>query len=173
MLHYAVPGKGPNTLAINNPYVVPVSPKNFSTNKQFADEYCRLFMELLDAEEVYNKEYGVKDAGEVTKKGILSTAETAVEIYMLLSDNGTVIGMATVKKSMYEGCWFLSPIVIDKRVRGKGMGRFLLDDVLKRYPKGQMLLRVHADNPAALALYRSLGFSEMSFTMIRDPKKVR
>ena len=59
----------------------------------------------------------------------------------------------------------LMTIAIDPRYRGKGVGRALMqaafEDLLMT-PSTRMILEVAADNPAAIRLYRSLGFAQIS-----------
>ncbi len=59
----------------------------------------------------------------------------------------------------------LMTIAIDPRYRKRGIGRALMHAVfedLMMTPAKRMILEVAADNPAALKLYRSLGFTQIS-----------
>jgi ribosomal-protein-alanine N-acetyltransferase len=59
----------------------------------------------------------------------------------------------------------LMTIAIDPRYRGKGIGRALMNacfEDLMMTSSRRMILEVAADNPAAIKLYRSLGFTQIS-----------
>jgi [ribosomal protein S18]-alanine N-acetyltransferase len=59
----------------------------------------------------------------------------------------------------------LMTIAIDPRYRGKGLGRALMNacfEDLMMTPSRRMILEVAADNPAAIKLYKSLGFTQIS-----------
>jgi L-amino acid N-acyltransferase len=50
---------------------------------------------------------------------------------------------------------------VDRAVRGSGIGRALLAALIERAPAGGiavLLARVAGENPASIALHRSLGF---------------
>jgi len=59
----------------------------------------------------------------------------------------------------------LMTIAVEPKFRGKGLGAALLracfEDLLMT-PSKRMILEVAADNPAAIALYRKLGFQQIS-----------
>jgi ribosomal protein S18 acetylase RimI-like enzyme len=59
-----------------------------------------------------------------------------------------------------EDCW-LEDLYVDAKARGRGLGRMLTQAVIDRATaRGcrRVELDVNSENPAALALYRSLGF---------------
>jgi ribosomal protein S18 acetylase RimI-like enzyme len=59
-----------------------------------------------------------------------------------------------------EGGWILG-VAVEPSAQGAGIGRALTEAVLERMEaRGvrSVSVTVHPDNPAALALYRSLGF---------------
>ncbi len=71
---------------------------------------------------------------------------------------------------------------VDPAYQGRGIGRRLLDELLKFAAGGVVHLEVRTDNAAAIALYRSVGFTEVglrrryyrvsgadAYTMRRDP----
>lgn len=63
-----------------------------------------------------------------------------------------------------EGEAEILTIAVDRRARGHGVGRMLMDQLLQRlYAEGAeaLFLEVDEENPAALALYRRLRFEEV------------
>src|SRR5689334_6612543 len=59
----------------------------------------------------------------------------------------------------------LMTIAVDPRYRKRGIGRALMHAVLEDLmmtPSKRLILEVAADNPGALKLYNSLGFSKLS-----------
>jgi ribosomal-protein-alanine N-acetyltransferase len=52
-------------------------------------------------------------------------------------------------------------IGVDPAYQGRGIGRRLLDELLKFADGGVVYLEVRTDNEAAIALYRSVGFDEI------------
>ena len=50
-------------------------------------------------------------------------------------------------------------IGVDPAYQGRGIGRRLLDELLQFADGGVVYLEVRTDNEAALALYRSVGFT--------------
>ena len=59
-----------------------------------------------------------------------------------------------------EDCW-LEDLYVRDEARGGGVGRALVEEVLRRAAErgcARVELDVNTDNPPALALYRSLGF---------------
>ena len=59
----------------------------------------------------------------------------------------------------------LMTIAVDPKFRGKGVGRALMHacfEDLRMTAARRMILEVAADNPSAIALYRRLGFQQIS-----------
>ena len=74
-------------------------------------------------------------------------------------------------------------IGVDPAYQGRGIGRRLLDELLKFADGGVVYLEVRTDNEPAIALYRSAGFDQVglrrryyrvsgadAYTMRRDPQ---
>jgi ribosomal protein S18 acetylase RimI-like enzyme len=84
--------------------------------------------------------------------------------YLLAGENEAV-GVAQVRYrwSVWwsaEDCW-LEDLYVDADARGSGLGRVLVQEVIDRATaRGcrRVELDVNSENPAAMALYRSLGF---------------
>lgn len=64
---------------------------------------------------------------------------------------------------MADGVWYIRPIVVFEVARGRGVGRTLVEDALKRHPD----LRLVSEGSAA-AFYDACGFEHCSFDEI-DP----
>lgn len=83
----------------------------------------------------------------------------------LLAGDGEPVGVAQVRYrwSVWwdaEDCW-LEDLYVDASARGSGVGRALTQAVIDRATaRGcrRVELDVNSENPAAMALYRSLGF---------------
>lgn len=91
----------------------------------------------------------------------------------------TVFGFAAVEEGVPAGplCGFalarhaageaeILTIVVPYRLRGRGLGRQLMDSVLRHLHAERvesLFLEVDETNAAALALYRRLGFEEVGF----------
>jgi [ribosomal protein S18]-alanine N-acetyltransferase len=76
---------------------------------------------------------------------------------------GTLIGYAGIsrlgRKPPFE--YEVHTIGVDPAYQGQGIGRRLLDELLKFADGGVVCLEVRTDNEAAIALYRSMGFAEV------------
>lgn len=90
------------------------------------------------------------------------------KFYTLNDDDGRCLAMASVTKlpgyyygfrmdSREEQFYHLSHFLVDEEMRGRGLGRTLLEHLLKVYP--DLVLAVDKQNEVALNLYRSLGFT--------------
>jgi [ribosomal protein S18]-alanine N-acetyltransferase len=75
---------------------------------------------------------------------------------------GTLIGYAGIsrlgRKPPFE--YEVHTIGVDPAYQGQGIGRLLLDELLK-FADGVVYLEVRTDNEAAIALYRSMGFDQI------------
>ena len=76
---------------------------------------------------------------------------------------GTLVGYAGIsrlgRKPPFE--YEVHTIGVDPAYQGRGIGRRLLDDLLKFADGGVVYLEVRTDNEAAIALYRSSGFEQI------------
>lgn len=80
---------------------------------------------------------------------------------LVLEREGQVVGYASAELQA-DGEGYLDFIALLPRVRGQGLAKALLAQVgretLGRSPAGTVNLTVREDNPAAVAMYESLGF---------------
>jgi len=76
---------------------------------------------------------------------------------------GTPVGYAGSsglgRKPPFE--YVVHTIGVEPAYQGRGIGRRLLDDLLKFADGGVVYLEVRTDNEAAIALYRSSGFEQI------------
>jgi mycothiol synthase len=88
--------------------------------------------------------------------------------------SGGVFGLVALARE--DGRYMLHGLGVVPALRGKGLGGAILDAVLivlRNRGATDISLEVDVDNPAALALYRSRGFNEMSradYWRIRGPR---
>ena len=80
--------------------------------------------------------------------------------YVAARINGTLVGYGGIsrlgRKPPFE--YEVHTIGVDPAYQGRGIGRRLLDELLKFADGGVVYLEVRTDNEAAIALYRSVGF---------------
>ena len=76
---------------------------------------------------------------------------------------GTLVGYAGIsrlgRKPPFE--YEVHTIGVDLAFQGQGIGRRLLDELLNFADGGVVYLEVRTDNEAAIALYRSVGFTQI------------
>ena len=83
---------------------------------------------------------------------------------IVLEDNDTVIGSATLSiysSSVKGRVGVVEDVIVDKNYRGKGLGRSLMDELIKIGEKENLTYITLTSNPkreAARNLYQSLGF---------------
>ncbi|MDP7733440.1 ribosomal protein S18-alanine N-acetyltransferase [Mycobacterium paragordonae] len=92
-------------------------------------------------------------------------------------------GIARLGSTGFSGVSFyeVRHIAVDPAHQGQGIGRRLLDELLKFAAGGAVFLEVRCDNEAAIALYRDFGFDQVgvrpgyyngadALTMRREPR---
>ncbi len=100
---------------------------------------------------------------------------------------GALIGYGAIARlgsTGFTGASFyeVRNIGVDPAHQGKGVGRRLLDELLRYAAGGVVYLEVRSDNEAAIALYRSMGFEPIgvrsgyyngadAITMRRAPRR--
>ena len=83
--------------------------------------------------------------------------------YVAARDDDTLIGYGGISRLgrtppfEYE----IHTIGVDPAYQGRGIGRRMLDELLNIAAGGVVHLEVRTDNAAAIALYRSVGFTEV------------
>jgi ribosomal-protein-alanine N-acetyltransferase len=83
--------------------------------------------------------------------------------YVAARTNGTLVGYAGIsrlgRKPPFE--YEVHTIGVDPAYQGQGIGRRLLDELLKFADGGVVYLEVRTDNEVAIALYRGRGFAQV------------
>jgi ribosomal-protein-alanine N-acetyltransferase len=83
--------------------------------------------------------------------------------YVAARTNGVLVGYAGIsrlgRKPPFE--YEVHTIGVDSAYQGQGIGRQMLDELLKFADGGVVYLEVRTDNEAAIALYRSIGFEQV------------
>lgn len=83
--------------------------------------------------------------------------------YVAARDDGLLVGYGGISRLgrtppfEYE----VHTIGVDPAYQGRGIGRRLLDELLAFAGDGVVYLEVRTDNTVAIALYRSVGFTEI------------
>lgn len=85
--------------------------------------------------------------------------------FSLLDDAGCLQGFAQVISISNEYPTHLARVIINPALRRQGIGRSLLEQVIKELRRRENSLRlslnVYAENDLAIKLYRSMGFKEV------------
>ena len=87
------------------------------------------------------------------------------QVFLIIYFEGNAAGYASYTKLKTRGDFKLNKIYLDNRIHGKGLGKFLIFDVIRRVKSagGQSLrLNVNRHNKA-VGFYRNLGF-----TMVKE-----
>jgi ribosomal-protein-alanine N-acetyltransferase len=83
--------------------------------------------------------------------------------YVAARTNGMLVGYAGIsrlgRKPPFE--YEVHTIGVDAGYQGRGIGRRLLEELLKFADGGVVYLEVRTDNEAAIALYRSMEFEQV------------
>ncbi len=90
----------------------------------------------------------------------LRTQQASGQVFLILYFNAKASGYASYTKLNPEGDFRLNKIYLDQQIQGKGLGRFLLNEVLSRVKAegGRSLrLNVYRFNKA-VGFYRNMGF---------------
>jgi ribosomal protein S18 acetylase RimI-like enzyme len=76
----------------------------------------------------------------------------------MILDSGKPIGMITSYQlgKEYGNDWYIGEIYLDKKYRGQGLGRKIMEDEIRDHDS--IRLNVYKSNEHAINLYKSLGF---------------
>jgi GNAT superfamily N-acetyltransferase len=88
--------------------------------------------------------------------------------FLIVYSDETPVGFASYTRLNEEGDYKLNKIYLDNRLQGKGLGRWLLNDVIARVKSegaSALLLNVNRHNKAR-AFYEKMGFSVLKEDLI-------
>jgi putative acetyltransferase len=112
------------------------------------------------------KEYGLKPDPACTDADIKDIESSYFDrggtFFVLEAEDGSIIGAYGLYQIDEQTCE-LRKMYLDKAYRGKGLGKFLLEDALSRARQlgfESMFLETASVLKEAIALYRSYGFTE-------------
>jgi ribosomal protein S18 acetylase RimI-like enzyme len=118
-------------------------------------------------EEGYRHGGGSVPGHEAWWQALSTDAEYDPDLILLAADgHGTPVAVAI--------CWtsgFVKDLVVDARARRRGLGSALLNRAFRTFAdRGARAvdLKVHADNHAAIALYRSAGTAHVETLQVED-----
>lgn len=97
------------------------------------------------------------DHPEVLLKGITNSAFLATAV----DEQGRLLGLARAISDDATIC-YVQDILVRPDSQGHGVGRSLLEEVLKRYSHLRQTVLITDDEPAQRAFYQALGFTEGS-----------
>lgn len=97
------------------------------------------------------------DQPEVLLKGINNSSFLATAV----DDQGRLLGMVRAISDDATIC-YVQDILVRPDSQGSGVGRTLLEEVLKRYSHLRQTVLLTDDEPAQRAFYQALGFTEGS-----------
>ncbi len=92
-----------------------------------------------------------------TKENYLSEYRNTYSKIYILDD---LSGFFVIQDGLDDS--FLMNIVVDKSLRGKGLGKKLLKKVIEITKNKRIILEVEENNEIAIKLYKAFGFKEIS-----------
>ncbi len=90
------------------------------------------------------------------------------QIFLIIYYNGNPAGFASYSKLNEEGDFKLNKIYLDYQIQGKGLGKWLLHDVIYRVKSSggrSLSLNVNKDNKAK-GFYENMGFSVIKADLV-------
>jgi ribosomal protein S18 acetylase RimI-like enzyme len=95
-----------------------------------------------------------------TPEALLSQQDSG-QVFLIIYFKGEAAGYASYTRLNERGEFKLNKIYLDNRMQGKGLGRFLLYDVIRRVTaEGGRILRLNVNRfNKAVGFYRKMGFT--------------
>lgn len=136
-----------------------------SISQEEKSQLAALFKELDDEEVVRNGELGMKMTDP--EPGYFEEKIGQDGGFVAFHDGKAVGMVSNVPADEYSNVMYVSRLIVTKEFRRNGIGRALMEHVLKfnQARKKRTMLVVSAWNDAASALYDSLGFLTYSRTL--------
>lgn len=143
-----------------------INPLEIAKNPILLDITLKLFNQLDKAQITYYKPFGIP-WNTWSKEDLLKWLPKYHKFYFLKETTSEkVVGLVALMKSMYPNTYLCREIVIDRLYRGKGLGRYLLSNVISTNKPSRLCLQCSEPNQAGIRLYESLGFRTASRFMI-------
>jgi putative acetyltransferase len=122
-----------------------------------------------------DKKLTIKEEKEFLERNIKAEINKT-KIFLIAKDGNKVVGNTSIERGMYRRSHIgRFAIGIANGYRGKGLGKYLMSAIIERAknefdPKLEIIqLEVHANNKAAIALYKKMGFKRFA----RLPKQIQ
>ncbi len=79
------------------------------------------------------------------------------DVFYLLFEGPQPLGFTSIKKEA-DGSWFLNKLYVETTEQRRGMGRFLLEELIQNHEIKSMRLQVNRQNYKAINFYFKRGF---------------
>ena len=156
---------------VDNYEILSGSPNDLLSDEATCAAVCKIWRQLIDAENNYRQEYGIKYEVEyVRDEQIIEALKGVKSLYLVKKESGELIGIACTKETQFNNIYYISDVAILEEFRGQGIGKVLMEQIMQDNVPGVPTLMVDLNNKHAVDLYRDLGFVECSVKMILAPK---
>lgn len=133
-----------------------------------ARDLVRLTRQLLAAERKYDAGSGLR-VGKTSPEKLADRLRALDSVYVGSDGSGRLVGvLSNTPSRLYENANTIGTFVVDRRHRGKGLGRALLMQAIRDNvaAKRKSTLWVSDGNEAGMHLYGSVGFRPASRLMV-------
>lgn len=143
------------------PLAIELSAENYSTALQdrFARIVERTYAETLDCPVLAQNR-----TGEESLEAHRATGQFDPEAWRIYRFQGNDAGVLLLAEHSERDTWEVAYLGVIRELRGRGIGRAILEDGLRLATRSQsrnIEIAVDAANTPAMRLYRSLGFTEL------------
>jgi len=143
--------------------------------REATEKYFEGICGLIDSEEELFWVYPNGDY-PLTVSQIVELSKERKELTVAVDDN-EVIGFANLYNYQPNKVAFIGNVVIDKRHRGKGLGKdiisYMLGKAIEKYNLPEVRISVFSNNVPALLLYSTFNFSPYEIEERKSPKGIR
>ena len=118
--------------------------------------YSRFGSDRLISKKIVNKIFyqWVIDSIKTKKK----------EVYCIVNSNNKVVSCIIIKKERKK--IIIDLTVSNKRYQGKGFAKGIINHILKKYPKKDIIVGTELNNLSALRFYKKIGFKQIEKNFI-------
>lgn len=135
------------------------------------EDFWQLFSKLTNEEVAFHHAVGLTLNGGYTKEALLSYCKDHEQVFFVTDDNNRRIGCCEIRYDRKFDTHRVCCVYIDSKYRGRGLGKLLMQEVIREYEGKDLSLNVSAGNPIAMKLYASLGFTVTDHVMLYKNKK--